>query len=103
MALYRSPDYQTSFESVGLFVQKEKFNVDFQDGSHGGHLGFPIRIILATLLSTSDLNISNEVSCLLAFWFRRKSSKFFFSTWRLGLPSWISDRNDFSYFNYIIH
>ena len=44
MALYRSPDYQTSFESIGLLVQ-EKFNIDFQEGSH---LGFPIRMILAT-------------------------------------------------------
>ena len=44
MALYRSPDYQTSFEPIGLLVQ-EKFNIDFQDGSH---LGFPIRLILAT-------------------------------------------------------
>ena len=43
MVLYRSPDYQTSFESVGLLVQK--FNIDFQDV---GHLGFPIRTILAT-------------------------------------------------------
>ena len=43
MALYRSPDYQTSFESTGLSVQK-KFNIDFQDGSH---LGFPVRMILA--------------------------------------------------------
>ena len=43
MVLYRSPDYQTSFESVCLLVQK--FNIDFQDI---GHLGFPIRTILAT-------------------------------------------------------
>ena len=45
MALYRSPDYQTSFKSVGLSVQEKKFNTDFQDG---GHLGFPIRTVLAT-------------------------------------------------------
>ena len=45
MALYRSSDYQISFESVGLTVQEKKFNIDFQDG---GHLGFPIRMILTT-------------------------------------------------------
>ena len=45
MSLYRSPDYQTSFESIGLSVQEEKFNIDFQDDCH---LGFPIRMILAT-------------------------------------------------------
>ena len=36
MALYRSPDYQKKFESVGLSVQ-EKFNIDFQ---YGGILDF---------------------------------------------------------------
>ena len=44
MALYRSADYQTSFESVGLSVQEKKFSIDFQIGSH---LGFPISKILA--------------------------------------------------------
>ena len=48
MALYQSSDYQTSFESIGLSAQK-KFNIDFQAGSHGGHLGFTIRTILAIL------------------------------------------------------
>ena len=46
MALYHSPDYQTCFESTGFLVQ-EKLNIDFQDGGHGCHLGFPIRTILA--------------------------------------------------------
>ena len=45
MALYRSPDYHASFKSNGLLVQEKKFNIDFQDG---GHLGFPIRTILAS-------------------------------------------------------
>ena len=49
MALYRSPDYQTTFKSTGLSVQ-EKFNIDFQDS---GHLGFPIRIIFALLIYKS--------------------------------------------------
>ena len=44
MALYRSPDYQTSFESVGLSVQEKKFNIDFQDNSH---LVFATGMILA--------------------------------------------------------
>ena len=38
MALHRSPDYQTSFESTDLPVQERKFNIDFQDGDYGGHL-----------------------------------------------------------------
>ena len=44
MALYRSPNYQTSFESIGLSVQEKKFNIEFHDG---GHLGLRIRMILA--------------------------------------------------------
>ena len=44
MALYRLPDYQTSFRSIVLSVQEKKFNIDFQDG---GHIGFSIRTILA--------------------------------------------------------
>ena len=51
MALYRSPDYQT-FESISLSVQEKKFNIYFQDG---GHLGFPIRKILATV----DLQVTS--------------------------------------------
>ena len=50
MALYRSPDYQTSFKSIGLSVQEKKFNIDFQDG---GYLGFPIKIIFALLIYKS--------------------------------------------------
>ena len=52
MALYRSSEYQTSFESNDLSVQEKNFNTDFQDG---GHLGFPIRMILATF----DLQVTS--------------------------------------------
>ena len=45
MALYCSPDYQTSFKSISLSLQEKNFNIDFQDG---GHLRFPIRTILAS-------------------------------------------------------
>ena len=54
MALYRSPDYQTSFESSGLAVQK-KFNIDFQDAAH---LGFPMRMIIVTF----DLQVISILS-----------------------------------------
>ena len=71
MALYRSPDNQTSFESIGLSVQ-EKFNIDFQDGSH---LGLPIRMILAIfdLQVTLILPIKFKFNCLLVL--DKKSSK----------------------------
>ena len=94
MALYRSRDYKTSFESVGLSVQEKKFNTDFQ---HGSHHGFTIRTILATFVSTSHLNISNEISSQLAILFRRKNLNRK-ATWLLRQPSWISDQIDFSYF-----
>ena len=33
--------------SIGLSVQEKKRKIDFHDGGHGGHLGFPIGTILA--------------------------------------------------------
>ena len=45
--IYKSPQcLLRSLESIGLSVQEKKLNIDFQDGSHGGHLGFLIRTIL---------------------------------------------------------
>ena len=70
MARYRSPDYQTSSKSTGLSVQK-KFNTDFQDD---GHLGFPIRVILATSHLQVTLTL-HEVLGQLAFWLRIKKFK----------------------------
>ena len=86
MALYRSPDYQTTFESICFSVQEKKFNIDFQDSGHQNDFIY--------FLSTSHLDTSNE----LAFWFRIKKVQNRFSTWLLRRPSWISDQNDFIYF-----
>ena len=36
-----------SFKSTGLLVQEKKQKIDFQDGHHGGHLGYLIETILA--------------------------------------------------------
>ena len=92
MALYCSPDYQTSFESISLSVQEKKFNIDFQDG---GHLGFPIRMILATFdLQVTWIFPMFRVSLLV----KDKKFQYRFSTWPLRRPSSISDQNDFSYF-----
>ena len=38
-----------SFKSIGLSVQAKNRKIGFQDGSHGGHLGFLIGTILAIL------------------------------------------------------
>ena len=46
--IYKSPKcLLRSLESIGLLVLEQKLNIDFQDGDHGGHLGFLIRMILA--------------------------------------------------------
>ena len=46
--IYKSPRYFIpSFESAGFLVQEKEFKIDFQDGGHGDHLGFPIGTILA--------------------------------------------------------
>ena len=42
-----TPMLLPSLESTGLSVQEKKRKIDFQDGCHGGHLGFPIGTILA--------------------------------------------------------
>ena len=34
-------------KSTGLSVQEKKQKIDFQDGCHGGHLGYPTDTILA--------------------------------------------------------
>ena len=65
--------FQASLESVDFSVQK-KFKTDFQDSSHGGHLGFRIWMILAIF----DLQVTPlhpTVSSQLTFWLRRRSQK----------------------------
>ena len=78
----------------GLSVQEKKQKIDFQDGCHGSHLGFPIGMILAIfdLQVTPMLPTSLE---LFGFWVQEKIR---FSRWLPWRPSWISDRHDFSYF-----
>ena len=73
-----------------------KRKIDFQDGSHGCNLGF----LIGTILATFDL----QVTQMLPPKFRvnwpfgsGEEAKNRFSRWPLPLPSWISDRNDFSY------
>ena len=46
--IYESPQcFLPSFESTGLSVKEKRRKIDFQDGCHGGHLGYPIGTILA--------------------------------------------------------
>ena len=46
--MYKLPQYfLLSFESFGFSVQEKKSKTNFQDSGHGGHLGLPIKTILA--------------------------------------------------------
>ena len=79
---------------LGLGVEAK---IDFQDGCHGGHLGFPTDTILAifdlkvTLMLPSKFGVNWPFSS-------GEEAKNRFSRWRPWQPSWISDRNNFSYF-----
>ena len=48
----------TNFKSIGLLVQEKKPKIDFQDGRHGGHIGFPSE----TILAISDLQVTLMLS-----------------------------------------
>ena len=89
--IYKSPRcFLPSFESIGFSVQKKNGKTDFQDGHH---LGFPIRTILAILISTSHPDAFYQFSNQLALWFRKISEKMS-SRWPPLWPSWISDPNN---------
>ena len=86
-----------NFESTALSVQEEKFRTDFQDGRHDGHLGFPIQTIKAIL----DLQVTPMLPTKFGVKWPFSSgeeAKNRFSRWLSWRPSWISDRDDFSYF-----
>ena len=85
MALYRSPDYQTSSSQLAFWF-KRRSSIQCTDFQDGGHLGFPIRTILATfdLQVTSILAMKFESIALLV---QEKKFKIDFVTWLLGRPS----------------
>ena len=87
----------TKFRIKWPLVQEKKRKIDFQDGCHGGHLGFPI----GTILAIFDL----QVIPMLPTKFRviwpfgsGETAKNRFSRWLSSQPPWISNWNDFSYF-----
>ena len=83
-----------NFKSIALSVQGKKFKTDFQDGHHSRNLRFPIATIWAIFDLPSHPDASYQVLSQIAFQFRR-SKENRLSRWP---PSWISNRNDFSYF-----
>ena len=76
--------------------------LDFQDGCNGGHLGYPIGMILAifylqvTPMSPMKFGVNWPFGA-------GEEAKYRFSRWRPWWPSGISDQNDFSIFDLPSH
>ena len=91
--LYRSPEYQTSFELVCFLVPEKKFEIDFPDGDCDSHLEILTGMILAiiTLQITLILPTRFPVSCP----FVSGEVQNRVARWQ---PSWKSYRNNFNCF-----
>ena len=85
----------TEFQVNWPFSSEEAKN-RFQDGRHGGHPGFPI----GTILAIFDLQVTPMLPTMFQVnWpFCSGGAKNRFSRWPPWRPSWISYRNNFSYF-----
>ena len=93
--IYKSPkSVLPRFESIGLSVQEKKGKIDFQNGRHGGHLGFWILAIF-DLQDTPTLPTKFQVNWPFG---SGKEAKNRFSKWPPWQPFWISNLNHFSYF-----
>ena len=85
----------TKFGVNRPFGSGEEEKIDFQDGDHGGHFGFPIRTILATF----DLQVTPMLPTKFGVnWHLRlgEEAKNRFSRWPPWRPSWICDQHNFS-------
>ena len=82
---------------VNLLLGSGETKTDFQEGCHGGHLGFPIGKILASF----DLQVTRMLPSKFGVnwpFDSGEEAKNRFSRWQPWRPSWISDRQDFSCF-----
>ena len=66
------PDASYQVSSQLAFSFRRRSETDFQDGSHGGHLEFPMGMILA-IFALQDYPMLPTFSSQLAFRFRRRS------------------------------
>ena len=90
--LQGTPMLPTKFQVNWPFDSGEETkNRLFQDG---GHLGFPIRTILAIFDLQVTLMLPTKFGVNWPFCSGERVKNRFSRWW----PSWISDRNDFSYF-----
>ena len=72
--------------------------IDFQDGGHGGHLGFLIGMILAIFDLQVTLMLPSKFGVNWPFG-SGEVAKNRFSRWRPWRPSWISDQNILAIFD----
>ena len=79
------------------FSSGEEAKIYFQDGHHGGHLGFPISMILAIFDLQVPPMLPSKFGVNWPFG-SGEEAKNRFSRWWPWRPSWISVQNDFSYF-----
>ena len=90
-------DTSNKVSSQLTFRFRRRSELDFQNSSHGGHLGFLIGSILAISYLQVTLVLPTRIQVNWPFG-SGEEAKNRFSRWRLWRPSWISDRNYFSYF-----
>ena len=86
-----------SFESIDLSAKKKKRKTNFQDGRHGGHLRFSIRIILTIF----DLQIVPifPTKFQVKWPFRSREVQNRFSTWPPRRPSYVSNQTILAIFD----
>ena len=82
----------TKFESIVLLVQEKKQYIDFQDGHHGGNLGFPIGKILAFFYLQITPKLPSQVGVNWPFGSGKEVKK---------RPSWISNKNNFTFYFFV--
>ena len=98
LLIYKSPPcFLAGLESIGLSVQEKERKIYFQDGGHGGHLGFQIGMILAIFYLQVTPMLPSKFGVNWPFG-SGEEVKNRFSRWWPWWPSWISNRHDFSYF-----
>ena len=73
------------------FGSGEEAKIDFQDGGHGGNLGFQLNTIF-------DLQVTTMLPSKFGVNWPLGSGEEVKNRFSRRWPSWISDRHDFSYF-----
>ena len=88
--------YQVSSQ-LAFWVKEKNFKIDFQDSSCGFSPEYPIVTILAIFDLQVTLMLPTKFPVNWSFGSGEKVQNRF-SKWRLWQSSWISDRNNLSYF-----